>query len=171
MLNAIPLDYKMNNIINQFLLAGDKFMPETHLRDPVVGTYSVCGPFTKHKKRIQKVLESGNTKYIYKNDLDKACFAHDAVYSDSINLTKRTAADKILKNKAYEIANNLEDNGHKRGLASMVYKFFNKKTGSGVKSIPQNEQLAEELHQPIIKKFKERRVYLAFKDNVWVLSL
>ena len=63
----------MNNIINKFLLAGDKFMPEMHLRQPQF-TYSACGPFTKHKERIEKFKESGDTNCIYKNELDKAFF-------------------------------------------------------------------------------------------------
>ena len=97
MLDTISL-YKMNSnakhspmgqIINNFLLAGDQFMPEMHLRQPQL-TYSVCGPFTKHKKRIQKFKETSDTNYIYKNELDKACFAHDAAYSNSKDLTKRT---------------------------------------------------------------------------------
>ena len=88
----------MNNIINKFLLAGDKFMPEMHLRQPQF-TYSTCGPFTKHKERIQKFKETGDTNYIYKNELDKTCFAHEAAYSDSKDLTKRTIADKIYKKK------------------------------------------------------------------------
>ena len=88
----------MNNIINRFLLAGDKFMPEMHLRQPQFA-YSACGPFTKHKQRIQKFKETGDTNYISKNELFKACFAHDAAYSDSKDLTKRTVADKILKNR------------------------------------------------------------------------
>ena len=87
----------MNNTINKLLLAGDKFMPEIHLRQPQF-TYSACGPFTKHEQRIQKFRETGDTNYIYKNELDKACFVHDAAYSDSKNLTKRTIANKILKN-------------------------------------------------------------------------
>ena len=86
----------MNNVINKFLLAGDKFMPEMHLRRPQF-TYSACRPFTKHKQRIQKLKETGDTNYIYKNELDKAYFAHDAAYSDSKDLTKRTVAGKILK--------------------------------------------------------------------------
>ena len=77
----------MNNIIIKFLLAGDKFMPEMHLRQPQFA-YSACGPFTKHKQRIQKFKETGNTTYIYKNELDKACFAHDVAYSDSKDLLK-----------------------------------------------------------------------------------
>ena len=63
----------MNNTINKLLLAGDKFMPEIHLRQPQF-TYSACGPFTKHEQRIQKFRETGDTNYIYKNELDKACF-------------------------------------------------------------------------------------------------
>ena len=93
----------MNNIINKFLSAGDKFMPEMHLRQPQF-TYSACGSFTKHKQRIKKFKETGDTNYIYKNKLDKACIAHDAAYSDSKDLTKRTVADKILKNRAFNIA-------------------------------------------------------------------
>ena len=93
----------MNNTINKLLLAGDKFMPEIHLRQPQF-TYSAFGPFTKHEQRIQKFKETGDTNYIYKNELDKACFVHDAAYSDSKDLTKKTVADKILKNKAFDIA-------------------------------------------------------------------
>ena len=163
----------MNNIINKFLLAGDKFMPEMHVRQPQF-TYSACGPFTKHKQRIQKFKETGDTNYIYKNELDKACFAHDAAYSDSNDLKKRTVADKILKNKAFNIAKDLKYDWYQRGLASMVYKFLDKKSeGSGVntKLTPQNRQLAEELHKPIIKKFEKRKVYAAFKDNTWGADL
>ena len=169
----------MNNTINKLLLAGDKFMPEIHLRQPQF-TYSACGPFTKHEQRIQKFKETGDTNYIYKNGLDKACFVHDAAYSDSKNLTKRTVADKILKNKAFDIAKDPKYDGYQRGLASMVYKFFDSKVvspvGSGGKRVntkitPQNEQLADELHKPIIRKFKKRKVYSAFKDNVWGVDL
>ena len=168
----------MNNTINKLLLTGDKFMPEIHLRQPQF-TYSACGPFTKHEQRIQKFKETGDTNYIYKNELDKACFVHDAAYSDSKDLTKRTVADKILKNKAFDIAKDPKYDGYQRGLASMVYKFFDSKVaspdkksvGSGAKLIPQNEQLAEELHKPIIRKFKKRKVYSAFKDNIWGVDL
>ena len=84
----------MNDIINKFLLAGDKFIPEMHLRQPQF-TYSACGSFTKHKQRIQKFKETGDTNCIDKNELNKACFAHDATYSDSKDLTKRTISDKF----------------------------------------------------------------------------
>ena len=72
----------MNKIINKFLLNGDKFMPELHLKQPGF-TYRACGPFTKHREWIQKFRETVNLKHLYRNELDKACFAHDAVYSDS----------------------------------------------------------------------------------------
>ena len=114
-------------------------MPQMHLRQPQF-TYSACGPFTKDKQRIQKFKEIGDTKYIYRNKLDKACFAHDAAYSDSKDLTKRTVADKVLKNKAFNIAKDPKYDGYQRGLDSMV-KFFDKKSkGSGlshtIKSTP-----------------------------------
>ena len=78
----------MNKIINKFLLAGDKFMPELHLKQPGF-IYSACGPFTKHRERIQKFRKTGNSKYLYRNELDKTCFAHDAAYSDSKDLAKK----------------------------------------------------------------------------------
>ena len=95
--------YKMNEIVNKFLLAGDKFMPEMHLRQPQF-VYSACEPFTKNKERIQKFKETGDTSYIYKNKLDKACFQHDMAYRDFKDLAKRTVADKILRDKAFKIA-------------------------------------------------------------------
>ena len=167
---------RMNNIINKFVLAGDKFMSEMHLRQPQV-TDSTCGPFTKHKQRTQKFKETGDSNYIYKNELDKACFVHDAAYSDSKDLTKRTVADKILKSRAFNIAKDPKYDGYQRGLASMVYKFFDKKSaGSGVKHVkikltPQSQQLTEELHKPIIRKFEKRKVQAAFKDNIWGADL
>ena len=161
----------MNNAINKFLLLGDKFMPEIHLRQPQF-TYSASGPFTRHEERIQKFKETGDTNYVYKNELDKACFVHDAAYSDSKYLTKRTIADKNLKNKAFNIAKDPKYDGYQRGLASMVCKFFDSKvSGSGAKLIPENEQLANELHKPIIRKFEKRKVYSTFKDNIWGVDL
>ena len=64
----------MNDIINNFLLAGGKFMPEMHLRQPGF-TYSACGPFTKNKERIQKFKQTGDSRYIYKNEIDKSLFS------------------------------------------------------------------------------------------------
>ena len=146
----------MNKIVHKFLLAGDKFMPEMHLKQPGF-TYSVCGPFTKNKERIQKFKETGDTSYIYKNELDKACFQHDMAYGDFKDLKRRTASDKILRDKTFNIAKNPKHDGYQRGFASMVYKFFDKtSSGSRVADnnvIKQNIQLADELHKPIIKKF------------------
>ena len=122
----------MNEIVNKFLLAGDKFMPEMHLRQPRF-TYSACGPITKNKQRIQKSMQTGDTNYIYKNELDKACFQHDMAYGKYKDLERRTQSNKVLKDKAFEIANNPKYDGYRRGLASMVYKFFDKKSkGSGI---------------------------------------
>ena len=153
----------MNDIINKFLLVGDKCMPEMHLRQPGF-TYSACGPFKKNKEIMQKFKQTGDAKYIYKYELDKACFQHDMAYGDFKDLKRRTAADNVLRDKAFNIAKTPKYDGCQRGLVSMVYKFFDKKTKdsgvtlankSGIKSIPQNEQLAEELHKPIIRKFKK----------------
>ena len=103
----------MNEIVNKFLLAGDKFMSEMHLRQPQI-VYSACGPFTKNKERIQKFKEIGDTSYIYKNELYKACFQHDTAYGDFKDLAKRTAADKILKDKAFKIASDQKYDGYER---------------------------------------------------------
>ena len=109
-------------------MAEDKFMPEFHLRQQVF-TYSACGPFTKYHDWIQKFKETGDIKDLHWNELDKACFTHDTAYSDSEVLSKRTFLDKVLKYRAYEIARNPNFDGYQRGLASMVYRFFDKKTG------------------------------------------
>ena len=114
---------KMNEIVNKFLLVGDKFMPEMHLKQPGF-TYSACGPFTKNKERIEKFMQTGNTDFIYKNELDKACFQHDMAYGKSKDLAKRTQLDNVLRDKAFEIASNLKYDGYQRGSASMVYKFL-----------------------------------------------
>ena len=146
-----------------------------HLRQPVF-TYIACGPFIKNKERIQKFKQTEDSRYIYKNKLDKACFQHDMANGDFKDLKKRTAVDKVLRDKAFNIAKNSKYDGYQRGLASMVYKVFDKKTkSSGVtlanKSMPQNEQLAGELHKSIIRKFNKRKGYSAFKDNIWAVDL
>ena len=134
----------MNKIINKFLLTGDKFMSELYSKQPGF-TYSSCGPFTIHRERIRKFRETGNLKYVYRNELDKACFAHDDAYSSCKDLAKRTISDKTLKDRAYEIARNRKHDGYQRELASMVYKIFHKETGSAMSV---NEQTS------ISKKFK-----------------
>ena len=78
-------------------------MPEIHLRQPGF-TYSASGPFTKNKERIQKFKEAGDTDYIYRNELDKACFQHDMAHGDFKDLARRTASDKVLRDKAFNIS-------------------------------------------------------------------
>ena len=80
-------------------------MPEMHLKQPWFN-YSACGPFTKNKGRIQKFKETRDKSYIYKNELDKACFQHDMAYGDFKDLARRTASDKVLRNKTFNIAKN-----------------------------------------------------------------
>ena len=89
---------KMNEIVNKFLLVGDKFMPEMHLKQPSF-TYSACGPFTKNKERIEKFMQTGSTDFIHKNELDKAFFQHDMAYGKTKDLVKRTQSNKVLKDK------------------------------------------------------------------------
>ena len=123
-------------------------MPEMHLRQPQFA-YSACGPSTKDKERIQKFRETEDLRYIYRNEFDKACFQYDMVYENFKDLARRTAADKVLGDKLLNIAKEPKYDGNERGLASMVYEFFDKRsTGSGIKSTFQNEQLVEELHKP-----------------------
>ena len=149
LLSKIPLlgdilfwNYKVNENVNECLLAGDTFMLEMHLKH-----------LQKSKERIQKFKETGDLRCIYKNELDKACFQHDMFYWDFKDLARRTASDKRLTAKAFYIAKNAEYDGYQRGLASMVNKFFDKKTfGEVIKSIS-SQQLVNELHKPIIKKF------------------
>ena len=141
----------MNEIVNNFLLVGDKYMPEMHLKQPGF-IYSACGPFTKNKEGIEKFIQTGNTEFIYKNELEKACFQHDMAYGRTKDLVKRTQSDKFLKDQAFKIASDPKRDGYQRGLASMVYKFFDKKSkGSSITNEP-NYQLANELHKPIIRK-------------------
>ena len=131
-------------------------MPELHLRQPGF-TYSACGLFTKHLERIQKFGETENLKHIYKNDLDKAWFDHDVAYSENKDLAKRTVPDKTLKERVYKIVINSKYNGYQRGLASMVYTFFDKKARSGAKTSV-NEELAQELHKPLQKECQECKI-------------
>ena len=122
----------MNEIVSKFLLVGDKFMTEMHLKQPGF-THSACGPFTKNKERIGKFMQTGNTDFICKNEFDKACFQHDIAYGKSKDLVTRTQSDTVLKDKAFKIASDTKYDGYQRGLASMVYKFFDKRSkGSGI---------------------------------------
>ena len=155
----------MNEIINRLLLVVDKFIPEMHLKQ-LGFTYSACDPFTKNKERIEEFMQTGNTNFIYKNELDKAGFQHVMAYGKTKDLVRRTQSDKVLIDKAFKIASDTKYDGYQRKLASVVYKFFDKKSsGSGVIN-ESNYQLAKELHKPIIRKFKKRKVYSSFRDNI-----
>ena len=147
-------------------------MPEMHLRHPGF-TYRACGLFTKNKERIQKFKETGDSWYIYENELDKVSFKHDMSYVGFKDLTRRTASDKILRNNELNIAKTPKYDGYQRGLASVVYKLFDKGTSGG---IVKNEdvsykELAETLHKPIIEKFKKRIAQSSFIDNIWGADL
>ena len=100
-------------------MTGEKFMLELQLKQPEF-TYTACGSFNKRRKRTRKFTETDNLKHLCRNELDKACFGHNAAYSDSKYLAKRTISDKILKDRAYEIASNCKNDGCQRALASMV---------------------------------------------------
>ena len=105
--------------------------------------------------------------------MDKACFRHDMAYGDFKDLNRRTAADKVLRDKAFDIAKNSEYDGYQRGLASMVYNFFDKKASGGTvrNEIISNKELVEELHKPIIIKFNERKVHSPFIANIWCADI
>ena len=183
MLYGMPLDNKiinMNNIINKFLLAGDKFMPEMHLRQPQF-VYSACGTFTRYKERIKEFKRTGDTHLLYRNELDKACFIHDAAYAKYKDVENRLISDQKLRSGVHDIASNPKYDGYQRDLASMVYKFFDskvtlldKKTMSGkgnakptaepsalartsLERTGNNKILEEELHKPVIKNLTKEK--------------
>ena len=123
----------MNEIVNKFLLAQEKFMPEMHLRQPGF-TYSACGPFTKNKERIQKFKETRDSRYIFQNELDKASFQYGMAYGDFKDLTRRRASDKTLRDKhlillkirkMMDISLDL--------LEGFIYFLIKKTSGSGIK--------------------------------------
>ena len=150
--------------MNKFLLAGDKFMQEMHLKKPGFN-YSACGPFTKNKEIIEKFMQTENTDFIYRNELDIACFQHNMAYGKSKDLTKRAQSDKVLRDREFKIASDTKYDGYQRGLASMVYKLFDKNySRSGVANEP-SYQMANKLHRQIIRKFKRRKVYSLFRHN------
>ena len=100
-----------------------------------------------------KVMQTGNTNFIYKNELDKAYFQNDMAYGKTKDLVKKAQSDKFLKDKSFKIASDPKYDVYQRGLASMFYKFCDKKSsGSGMVNEP-NYQLANELYKPVIRKF------------------
>ena len=168
----------MNEITNKFLLAGDRFMPKMHLKQPGF-TCSVFGPFAENKERIETFMQAGNTDFIYWSELDKVFYQYDMAYDKSKNLAKRTQSDEVLRDKAFKFASDQEYDGYQRGLASIVYKFFDK-TSSGIgiatslankTATEPNYKLANELYQQIIRKFKRLKVYSSFRDNIWGVDL
>ena len=164
----------MNEIVNKFFLPGEKAIPERHLKQPGF-TCSACGPFIKNNERIQKFKETGDTNYIYKNELGKACFQNDIAYEAFKELARRTALDKILRDRPFNIAKNPKNDGYQRELASMDYNFFHKKpANSGVATFTnisaRHKQLAEDIQKPIIRSF-EKKIYSGFKNNIWGADL
>ena len=153
----------MSKIVNNFLLAGDKFMSKMHLR------YSA-------RIVLVNIEELEDSRYTYQNELDKSCFQHDMGYGDFKNLLRRTTSNKILRDQVFNIAKNSKCDECQCRFASIVYKCFNKNSLGGavtradksaIKSeIMPNQQLAEELHNPIIRKLKKRKVYSSFKDKI-----
>ena len=116
-------------------------------------------------------MDTGSTDFICKNELDKVCFQYDMAYGKSKDLAERTQSDKVLRDKAFKIPSDPKYDGYQRGLASMIYKFFVKKSsGSGIANEP-NYQLVNELHKPIIRKFQKRKVHSSFRDNIWGVDL
>ena len=110
----------MDQIVNKFLLTGDKFMLELHMIQPGVGKYAACKPFIKTSQCIDRFMKTGKLESTYKNDQDRACFQHDMAYGDYKDLSKRTKSDLVLRDKAKD--------GYQRRMATMVYNFFDKKS-------------------------------------------
>ena len=157
----------MNEIVNKLSLAGDKFMPEMHLRQPGF-TYGACRPLTKSTEGIKKIKGTGDSRYIYQNELDKACLQYDMANGDFKDLNRRTTADKVFRGKAFNISKNPKHDGYQCGIASTVFKLFDKKTFGGTveNEIMSNNELAEKLLKPIIRKFEKRKVHSPFIDNI-----
>ena len=133
--------------------------------------FSAWRPLNKYYERFKKSKETGDLNYIYQSELDKASFTHDAASSDldsDKDLVKRIISDRILRDRAYENAKNSKCDGYKKILRSLEYKIFDKKIGSGASV---NEVLAQTLHKPVIKKFRKRKVYARFNDNIWGADL
>ena len=106
---------------------------------------------------------------IYQNELDKACFQHDTAYKYFKDCPRGTGSDKVLRDKVFNIAKNPKYDGYHRGLASMVYIFFDEKSsgsntsGGAIKNkIISNQQLDEDLHKPITRRFEKTQSKLFF---------
>ena len=135
-----------------------------HLRQPRF-TYSACEPSGKNKERIQKFKEAGYLRYIIKNKLHKACFQHGKACGDFKDLTRRTASDKILRDKALNVAKNPKYDGCQRGFASLIYKIFDKKSsGGGIKNkiVSNKELIIRRITQTIYRKIRKKTSTLNF---------
>ena len=140
-----------------------------HLRQPGF-TYSACGSFTKNKERIEKFMKTENTDFFIEMNLIKLAFSMIWLMVNR-RIQEKTQSDKVLRDKAFKVARDPKYDGYQRGLASMVYKFFDKKSkGTGITN-EINYQLANEVHKAIIRKFKKRKVYSSFRDNIWGVDL
>ena len=152
--------YIMNEIINQFV---NNLPFEMHLYDSKVGKYSACGPGTKHSERLEKYKKTGDVSYIFKNELDKACFFHDAGYNKVKTADARIPYDKRLIDDTLKILSNPDVGGYQKMYAAMINKFFTKKIGGGI--------LADKLHKPVRRKFARRRVISYGIDRIWATDL
>ena len=134
-------------------------MPEVHLKQ-LGFTNSASGIFTKNKEIIKNFKETGYKNYIYKNELAKGYFQHDMAYGDFKDLARRIVSDKVLRTKTFNFAKDPKYERYQRGLASVIYKYYQKKSSSGSVianiKIKQNIKLAKELHKPIIRNFKKK---------------
>ena len=110
-----------DSIINKFV---NNLPIELHLYDPVVGKYSACGPGTKHKERIEKYIQSGDTSHIFKNELDKHCFYHDSAYDKYKDVPNRQIADRKLMDGAFQIASDESKNGYERSACGYDFQVF-----------------------------------------------
>ena len=176
----------MNEITIKFLLAGDTFMPKTHLSQPEFAS-SACRPFTKNKERIKKSTEKGESRYIYQNQVDKACFQHYMAYGDFKDLCKRTTSDEVLSNKTFSFSKNPKYDDIKevfvqwfinvlirsllvlilQAVACAPSETIDRQEKSAIENqIMSNQHLAEELQKPSIRKFEKRKVYSSSKDNI-----
>ena len=128
----------MNEIVNKLLLVGDKLLREMYLKQPGF-TYSAYGSFTKNKEKRQKIKKQkqkiGDSRNIYRNELDKACFQHDMTYGYFKDLAKRAASDEVLRDKAFNFAKNRKYDEYQGYLASIVYNFFDKKIQVAVSNL------------------------------------
>ena len=141
----------MNEIINK-LLAGYKFILEMHLRQPEF-TYSACGPFTENKEKIKKFKETADSRHIPQNEIGNAFFQHDMIYGGFKGLNRRTAADKVLLDKTFNIA---------KRLLTLLLLLVNITSGGTIRNeIISNKELAEELRKPILENLiKEKYIQL-----------